>query len=161
MVHILLKHGLENFEHYFTSMWDECNFEPSYNDLKFTIWNRNYICTRLVILYLIHLHASHIKHWDALSVSWRCMLLCVCVHAQLCPTLCDPMDCSPLGSSVHDIFQARILEWVAISISRGSSRPRNWTHVSCFSCIGRIIGKWSVIFCVTTNERYLQRHTWH
>ena len=39
--------------------------------------------------------------------------------AQLCPTLCDPMDCSPLGSSVHEILQARILEWVAISFSRG------------------------------------------
>ena len=49
----------------------------------------------------------------------------VCVHAkslQSCPTLCDPMDCSPPGSSVHGIFQARILEWVAITSSRGSSR---------------------------------------
>ena len=43
---------------------------------------------------------------------------------QLCPTLCDPMDCSPPGSSVHRISQARILEWVAISSSRGASRPR-------------------------------------
>ena len=41
--------------------------------------------------------------------------------AQLCPTLCDPMDCSPPGSSDHGIFQARILEWVAISFARGSS----------------------------------------
>ena len=41
--------------------------------------------------------------------------------AQSCPTLCDPRDCSPLGSSVHGILQARILEWVAISFSRGSS----------------------------------------
>ena len=47
---------------------------------------------------------------------------CVCVLvAQSCPTLCDPMDCNPPGSSVHEIFQARILEWVAISFSRGSS----------------------------------------
>ena len=37
-----------------------------------------------------------------------------CCHAQLCPTLCDPMDCSPLGSSVHGILQARILEWVPL-----------------------------------------------
>ena len=44
--------------------------------------------------------------------------------AQLCPTLCDPMDCSLPGSSVHGILQARILEWVAISFSRGSSQPR-------------------------------------
>ena len=42
---------------------------------------------------------------------------------QLCLTLCDPVDCSPPGSSVHGILQARILEWVAISLSRGSSRP--------------------------------------
>ena len=41
--------------------------------------------------------------------------------AQLCPTLCDPMDCSLSGSSVHGIFQARVLEWIAISFSRGSS----------------------------------------
>ena len=41
------------------------------------------------------------------------------------------MDCSPPGSSVHEIFQARILEWVAISFSRGSSQPRDWTQVSC------------------------------
>ena len=45
----------------------------------------------------------------------------VCSVAQSCLTLCDPMDCSPLGSSVHGILQARILEWVAISSSRGSS----------------------------------------
>ena len=50
--------------------------------------------------------------------------------AQLCPTLCDPMDCSPPGSSVHGIFQPRILEWVAISFSRGSSWPRDRTRVS-------------------------------
>ena len=50
--------------------------------------------------------------------------------AQSCPTLCDPMDCSLPGSSVHGIFQARVLEWVAISFSRGSSWPRDWTRVS-------------------------------
>ena len=50
--------------------------------------------------------------------------------AQSCPTLCDPMDCSLPGSSVPGILQARILEWVAISFSRGSSRPRDRTQVS-------------------------------
>ena len=51
------------------------------------------------------------------------------VHAkssQSCPALCDPIDCSPPGSSVHGILQARTLEWVAISSSRGSSQPRDW-----------------------------------
>ena len=63
----------------------------------------------------------------------------VCAHtvAQSCPTPCNPMNCSPLGSSVHGIFQARILKWVAISFSRGPSWPRDWTQVSCISCIDR------------------------
>ena len=56
---------------------------------------------------------------------------------QSCPTLCNPMDCSPPGSFVHGILQTRTLEWVAISFSRGSSQPRDWTHVSCVSCTSR------------------------
>ena len=59
--------------------------------------------------------------------------------AQSCPTLCDPMDCSLPGSSVHGVFQAGILEWVAISFSRVSSQFRDQTHVSCISGIGRQI----------------------
>ena len=55
------------------------------------------------------------------------------VDAQSCPTLCDPLDCSPPGSSVHGISQARIQEWVAIFSSKGSSRPRDRTHISCIS----------------------------
>ena len=53
--------------------------------------------------------------------------------SKLCPTLCDPMDCSPPGSSVHGILRVRIPEWVAISYSRGSSRPRDWTWISCIA----------------------------
>ena len=48
---------------------------------------------------------------------------------QSCPTLCDPMDCSPSGTSVHEILQVRILEWVAIFSSRGSSRTRDQTWI--------------------------------
>ena len=51
--------------------------------------------------------------------------------AQLCLTLCDPMDCSPAGSSVQGILQARMLEWVAISFSRESSALRDQAWVSC------------------------------
>ena len=51
--------------------------------------------------------------------------------AQSCPTLCDPTDCSLQGSSIHGVFQARVLEWVAISTSRGSFPPRDRTRVSC------------------------------
>ena len=66
--------------------------------------------------------------------------MCVlCPVAQLYPALCNPMDCSPPGCSVDGIFQARILEWVAISSSRGSSQPRDRIRVSCISCIGRQI----------------------
>ena len=61
--------------------------------------------------------------------------------AQSCPTLWDPMNCSLSGSSVHGIFQARILEWVAISFSRGSSQPRDWTWVSCIA--GRLLAGWA------------------
>ena len=67
---------------------------------------------------------------------------------QSCPTLCDPMNCSLWGFSVHGILQARILEWVAISFSRGSSRPRDWTQVS------RIAGRRFTLWA--TRERYYQ-----
>ena len=55
------------------------------------------------------------------------------LDAKSCLTLWDPVDCSPPGSSLHWIFQARILEWVAIPYSTGSSWPRDWTRVSCLA----------------------------
>ena len=58
---------------------------------------------------------------------------------QPCLSLCNPKDCSPPGSSVHGILQAKILEWVAIPSSRGSSWPRDRTHFSYISCTGRQI----------------------
>ena len=58
-----------------------------------------------------------------------------------CLILCDPMDCSLPGSSIHGIFQARTMEWVAISFSRGSSQPRDQTWVSC-------IGRW-ILYCLS------------
>ena len=61
--------------------------------------------------------------------------VCASSVARLCPTLCNPMDCSLLNSSVHGIFQARKLKWVAISYSRGSSWPKNRNCVSYISCI--------------------------
>ena len=64
----------------------------------------------------------------------------LCAHAQLLqssPIVCDPMDCSPSGSSVCGISQARILEWVAMPSSGGSSRLRDLTHISYVSCISR------------------------
>ena len=71
-------------------------------------------------------------------ISWSHKKVKVLV-VQLCPALCNPMDCSPPVSSVHGIFQARRLERVAIFFSRGSSGPRDRTLVFCVSCIGRQI----------------------
>ena len=65
---------------------------------------------------------------------------CTFVHAKLlesCLTLCDPMDYSSLGSSLHVILHAKILEWLAIPFSRGSSPPMDQTHVPCVCCTGR------------------------
>ena len=61
----------------------------------------------------------------------------LCFITQSCPTLCCSMDCSPPGSSVHGILQARIMEWAAMPSSRGSSQPRDQTHISYVSCISR------------------------
>ena len=75
------------------------------------------------------------------ALSWKC----VCSVTQSCPSLCTPLGCSPPVSSVHGISQARILKWIAISSSRGSSWPRDWTWVSCVSCIGRrILHHWAI-----------------
>ena len=79
----------------------------------------------------------------------RCVY--VCEVAQLCPTLWDPMDCSIPGSSVHRIFQARVLEWVAISFSRESSQPRDQTQVSCILYIDR-----QILYHCATWETQLQ-----
>ena len=61
-----------------------------------------------------------------------CLSSCSGLVAQSCPALCNPLDCSSPGSSVHGIFQARILKWVATSSSRGFSRPRLNSHLLCF-----------------------------
>ena len=66
----------------------------------------------------------HLVTWEAQRRA------CVCLVAQSCLTLCNPMDCSPSGSSVCGILQARILEWVSMPSSRGSSKPRDQTQVS-------------------------------
>jgi len=72
------------------------------------------------------LRTAHTKAggWILLYVNSAYMLLVVLV-TQSCPTLCDPVDHNPPGSSVHGILQARILEWVAISFSRESSQPKD------------------------------------
>ena len=61
------------------------------------------------------------------------ILLQVVLITRLCPTFCNPVDCSPPGSSVHGILQARMLKWAAIPFSRGSFQLRDWTQVSCIT----------------------------
>ena len=79
------------------------------------------------------------------------LFLCVCLVAQWYLTLCSPTDCSPSGSSVHRISQARILEWVAISSSRVYSWARDKTCISCVSCIGRQI----LYHCTTWEAKWV------
>ena len=96
-----------------------------------------------VLLYLTELQQEYGENPSSVvtlsfmfTTACVCAYMCVCAHMQSVQ-LWDPMDCSLPGSSVHEIFKARILEWVAISFSRGSFQPRRGTHLSCVSCIGR------------------------
>ena len=79
-----------------------------------------------------------VRNW--LSAGQVCAVLWLV--AQSCLTLRDPMDCTPPGSSNHGILQARILEWAAMSSSRGSSQPRDWTQVS------RIAGRFFTVWVI-------------
>ena len=108
----------------------------------------------IIVLVLIHLHRSWMINKEKLyfqfvSLFWFSSSFCLssylpvdqpqCVCTQSYLTLCSSVDCSPSGSSVLGVFQSRILEWVAISFSRGSSRPRDWAQVSCIS-------RWNLYF---------------
>ena len=95
--------------------------------------NDSYLTNDSYVYLMIHSHPLH----QCLLSLWTWFVLVT----QSCPALCDPMDCSPPGSSVHGILQARILEWVAIPFSRGSSQPRNRTQVSCIA--GRFFTIWA------------------
>ena len=80
-------------------------------------WTLGHSARRIIQTQFSGLPLSEIQN----QPDWCGMHACSCSVGQSCLTLCDPMDCSPPGSSVHEIFQARRLEWVAISYSRGSS----------------------------------------
>ena len=81
-------------------------------------WRRFGRCSLLSSFLRVAIHISILK-------------IAGCSVAQL--SLCGPMDCSPPGSSIHGILQARILEWVATYYSRASSQPKDWTHVFCIA----------------------------
>ena len=108
-------------------------------------------------------------YWTQKSLGWRISIhlpyscLGASSIARLCPTHCNPMDCSLPGSSVHGIFQDRTLEWIAFSFSRGSSQPSNQTQAS------RIAGGFSASWAtreaqspqITTQIRDANHNQWH
>ena len=99
--------------------------------------------------FFLSLSLSLSLHGDFYEDPVLCLLGFV---AQLCLTLCDPMGCSLPGLSIHGIFQARILEWVAISSSRGSSQPRDCTWVS--HNVGRFFTVWGIREAQAFNKCY-------
>ena len=98
------------------------------------IWLSSFPITICWRDYLFSTVYSSVPYWRLISFKWSEV-------AQSCPTLCDPMDYSLPGSSVHGVFQARILEWVVISFSRRSSQSRDWTWVSLI--VGRCLTIWA------------------
>ena len=125
---------------------------PGPRFFKFPVWWEILSLFLLAIsLLTLYCFFSFIKVYSSLVPMFIFTLLkFLCVHAQLCLTLCDPMAHSLPGSSFHGIHQGRKLGWVAISFSRGSSRPRDWTRVSCISCIGRRI----LYHCITCGKYF-------
>ena len=79
-------------------------------------------------VYILNIYSIVSVLFNVVSIHF--LITVLALVTQLCPMLCDPMDCSPPGSSAHGILQARILEWFAISYSKGSSQPKDRTLVS-------------------------------
>ena len=106
----------------------------SWINLKKEIWGEKKIkWWQNSYSFILYINTSSSKTWKIKwSNAWWGNFLLV-KATQLCPALCNSMDYSLPGSSVHGILQARILEWVAIPFSMGSSQPRDWTWVSCTS----------------------------
>ena len=121
--------------------WERKKYNPSYSDdmIMYTEFRRPHRCG----VWIIRWSQFTALFWGYQSY-W---VYCCCLLAKPRPTLCDPMDCSPPGSSVRGIFQAGILEWVAISFSRGSfpSQLRDQTPISC-------IGRWILYHWATRED---------
>ena len=108
-----------------------------------------FLLQRIFLTQGLNPHLLCLLHWK-----WREREV-----TQLCPTVFNPIDYSLPCSSIHGIFQATVLEWVAISFSRGSSRPRDWTWVSCIvgrrftiSATREILLRWQADFFFLTTE---------
>ena len=110
--------------------------------IRFFLWFLKWCITVIGLQILNHPVSWHKSH--LIFIFWPCgmaygiLFPCVCARlSQLCLTLCDPIDCSPPGSSFHEILQARILQWVAMPSFSRSSWPSDWTCISYVSCISR------------------------
>ena len=113
----------------------------------------DWICVCVYVCVCVSVQQSDLVICILYIHDWICVYVCVLV-AQSCLTLCDPMDCSPPGYSVLGILQARILEWVAIPFSRGSSRLSDWTQASCIA--GRFFTIWATreVHSISVTDHY-------
>ena len=103
----------------------------------------------------VHVHSGF---WSIPSPSFQPGLSFVCSHSVVSDWVwfCNPMDSSPPGSYVHEIFQARIINWVSISFPREYSQPRDWNWVSWVSCIDR----WILYHCTTWKALGMTEHAY-
>ena len=99
-----------------------------------------YLIMGYKVIYMESYYCHTLKKWKSLNPVW--------LFATLWTAACDPMDCSLPGSSVHEILQTRIQEWVAIPFSRRSSQPRDWTQVS------HIVGKFFTVWATMEAQEY-------
>ena len=110
--------------------------------IRFFLWFLKWCITVIGLQILNHPVSWHKSHlififWPY-GMAYGILFPCVCARlSQLCLTLCDPIDCSPPGSSFHEILQARILQWVAMPSFSRSSWLSDWTCISYVSCISR------------------------
>ena len=141
LIYVIYFSFLHNLQRIYPSweriLWEQCidSFHMKYWKCQNLSTSRKKISLQKTIL-IICLRSTVIKVY--MKQTAKCLFYCLCVlsRVQLFET---PMDGSLPGSSVHVIFQARILEWVAVTYSRGSSQPKDWNCVSFISCIGRWI----------------------
>ena len=106
------------------------------DDIKVVQCSNSFIFLLTIKVFCLLIYYQVIAHW-----LWGLLSCCCCLVAKSCPTLLQPLGYSLPGSSVHCVSQARILERVAVSFSRGSSPPRDGTHVSCIG--RRILHHWA------------------
>ena len=141
------------FEHWQVKLW---NIHWIYNLLSnMTISPLNQAAfSNLSLCLRPHLPSIYYPHCkeEFLKCKWYFHCFLDQIQSFSCPTLCNPMDCSLPGSSVHGISQARILKWVSISLSWGSFQPKDQSRISCVSCIGRKI----LYHCATWEVQKIQ-----